>query len=156
MAGVRIGKKLAISIPLVAAAVLVGYVGLPLYSIGPGPARNVEPLIEVTGHPEYRSEGRFVMTSIVFERLTALGVFLAWLDPDEAVVSEGDLFAPGETQQQERRRAISQMDQSKIDAVYVALARDLGLPLVTWDDEQRTRASTVVTVRTPGEMMAGL
>jgi hypothetical protein len=34
-----------------------------------------------------------------------------------------------------------------------ALAYDLGLPLVTWDDEQKTRASKVVTVRTPGELM---
>lgn len=41
------------------------------------------------------------------------------------------------------------------DSVYVALAYDLRMPLVTWDEEQRTRAGAVVTVRTPGEMMAG-
>jgi predicted nucleic acid-binding protein len=42
------------------------------------------------------------------------------------------------------------------DAVYVALAHDLRMPLVTWDDEQRTRAGKVVGVRTPGELLAGL
>jgi predicted nucleic acid-binding protein len=41
------------------------------------------------------------------------------------------------------------------DAVYVALARRMGMPLVTWDEEQKTRSGAVVTVLTPGEMMAG-
>ena len=29
----------------------VGYVRLPYYSVGPGPAREVVPLISVEGHP---------------------------------------------------------------------------------------------------------
>jgi predicted nucleic acid-binding protein len=37
------------------------------------------------------------------------------------------------------------------DAVYVALARRLGMPLVTWDAEQRERAKPVVRVVTPEE-----
>ncbi len=40
------------------------------------------------------------------------------------------------------------------DSVYVALAYDLELTLVTWDYEQRTRASDVVAVRTPSELLA--
>jgi predicted nucleic acid-binding protein len=35
------------------------------------------------------------------------------------------------------------------DAVYVALAQQLSLPLVTWDNEQRDRGAVVVTVQTP-------
>jgi predicted nucleic acid-binding protein len=35
------------------------------------------------------------------------------------------------------------------DAVYVALAYQLGIPLVTWDDEQRTRATTIIATQTP-------
>lgn len=35
------------------------------------------------------------------------------------------------------------------DAVYVALARHLSVPLVTWDVEQQTRAGAVAVVRTP-------
>ncbi len=120
---VRRGRKLAILAPLVLGAFAASFVPLPLYSIGPGPAREVEPLIHVTGHPEYASRGRFVMTSIVFQQVTAVGALLAWLDPNRSVVSRSDLFAPGETQQQEQRRAISQMDQSKLDAVSVVLSR---------------------------------
>ncbi len=40
------------------------------------------------------------------------------------------------------------------DSVYVALAYDLDMPLVTWDDEQRSRGGAVVTVRTPEELLA--
>jgi predicted nucleic acid-binding protein len=35
------------------------------------------------------------------------------------------------------------------DAVYVALAQRLSLPLVTWDQEQLTRGAAVVQTRTP-------
>lgn len=40
------------------------------------------------------------------------------------------------------------------DSVYVALAYDLDMTLVTWDDEQRSRGGAVVTVRTPEELLA--
>jgi predicted nucleic acid-binding protein len=35
------------------------------------------------------------------------------------------------------------------DAMYVALAERMGIPLVTWDTEQLTRASKLIEVRTP-------
>jgi len=35
------------------------------------------------------------------------------------------------------------------DAAYVALAAQLGIPLVTWDAEQQTRSSPTVMTRTP-------
>jgi PDZ domain-containing protein len=117
-----------IAVLLVAAlAVFATTVWLPLYAIAPGPARQVEPLIHVTGHRQYRSEGEFVMTSVEFSQLTALGAFLAWLDPHRSVMSRNELFGR-ETSQQERRRSISQMDESKLDAAYVVLAQLTGYP----------------------------
>lgn len=118
----RIAKKALVFGPPILILVLAGTVWLPLYSIGPGPARNVEPLIHVSGATTYPTNGRFVMTSIVFNQLTAFGALEAWLDSNRAVVSRGDLYAPGETVQQEQVRAISQMDQSKLDATYVVLS----------------------------------
>ena len=120
--------KIGLGLALVVAFVLSGTVWLPLYSLGPAPAREVLPLIQVSGHPEYGSSGRFVMTSVRFRQLTALGALLAWLDPDQAVVPRSDLFTPGETRTEEHQRAISQMDQSKLDATSVVLSDLTGYP----------------------------
>jgi PDZ domain-containing secreted protein len=38
-------------------AFLAGWVQLPYYSLGPGPAREVQPLISVSGHQEFPSQG---------------------------------------------------------------------------------------------------
>jgi predicted nucleic acid-binding protein len=41
------------------------------------------------------------------------------------------------------------------DAVYTALARRLGIPLITWDQEQRQRGQAMVRVVTPQEALRG-
>jgi PDZ domain-containing protein len=104
-----------------AAIFLAGFVPLPYYALGPGPAREVQPLISVEGPPVYQSVGRLVMTTVEFRQVTGVGALLAWLNPDEHVVASERLFPEGETREQEDRRAISQMDQSKIDATSVVL-----------------------------------
>jgi PDZ domain-containing protein len=112
----RAGVLLAIAVVLAA-----GTVYLPYYSLGPGPARAVQPLISFDDRARYESDGRFVLTSVRFDQLTAFGVVRAWLDRDVAVVSRAELFGPDQTVEQELERAISQMDQSKLDAAYVVL-----------------------------------
>jgi PDZ domain-containing protein len=94
---------------------------LPYYAIGPGPARELAPLIRVADHQVYGSAGRFVMTSVHVQQLNALGLIGAWLDPNRAVVRRESIFPAGETDQEEEQRAISDMDQSKLDATYVVL-----------------------------------
>ena len=42
------------------------------------------------------------------------------------------------------------------DAIYAALARQEGIPLVTWDEQQRNRAAPVVEALTPSEALAAL
>jgi Lon-like protease len=116
----RVLRRVWLVVPL-AAALVAGTVYLPYYSIGPGPARAVQPLIRFDDRPRYESEGSFVLTSVRFDQLTAYGVVQAWLDPHKSVVPRSDLFAPGETAEQERERSISQMDQSKLDAAFVVL-----------------------------------
>jgi PDZ domain-containing protein len=124
---VRIARRIVVLL-LLAVVVASGTVWLPYYSIGPGPAREVAPLIRVSGVQTYQSTGRFVMTSVHIEQLTGLGALLAWLDPHRAIVPRHDLYAPGESDQQEQQRAISQMDQSKLDAAYVVLHELEGYP----------------------------
>jgi Lon-like protease len=111
-----------VSLALAIVAVFIaGFVPLPYYALGPGPAREVQPLISVDGPPVFQSDGRFVMTTVEFRQVTGVGALLAWLNPDEHVVASDQLFPEGETREQEDRRAISQMDQSKIDATSVVL-----------------------------------
>lgn len=114
--------------PLAAAVLLAGTVYLPYYSLGPGPARAVQPLIRFDDRTRYESEGSFVLTSVRFNKLTAFGVVDAWLDPDVSVVPRSDLFGPGETAEEEHERSISQMDQSKLDAAHVVLEDLTGYP----------------------------
>jgi PDZ domain-containing protein len=116
----RFLRRVWLLLPLTAALAAVT-IYLPYYSLGPGPAKAVHPLIQFDDRPRYESEGSFVLTSVRFDQLTAYGVIVAWLDPDTSVVPRSDLFAPGETDEQERERSISQMDQSKLDAAFVVL-----------------------------------
>jgi PDZ domain-containing protein len=121
----RMSKRLIVFLTFLSIVVIAGsYVTLPYYSEAPGPAHEVGPLIQFSGHQRYDSQGRFVLTSVLesVQRLTAIGALGAWLDPDRAVVPERDLLFPGETQQQEHQRSISQMDQSKLDAVAAVLS----------------------------------
>ncbi|MEA2558262.1 MAG: Lon-like protease [Actinomycetota bacterium] len=113
---------------LFVAAFLSGIVQLPYYSVGPGPAREVTPLISVTGHTVYPSSGKLVMTTVRFYKLTPLSAIGAWLDPNKTVVREDVLYPSGQSEEQEQTRAISQMDQSKIDAAFVALHSLSGYP----------------------------
>lgn len=41
------------------------------------------------------------------------------------------------------------------DAVYVSLAVDLDVPLVTWDRQQRERSTSVISVASPAEDLQG-
>ncbi|MGH2634598.1 MAG: YlbL family protein [Actinomycetota bacterium] len=114
-------RRAWVLVPLAAVVLLAGSIYLPYYSIGPGPARPVGPLIRFDGEPRYESEGRFVLTSIHYEQLTPIGMLQAWLDPDRSVVGRDFLFRPGESAEEEERRSVSEMDQSKIAAASVVL-----------------------------------
>ena len=111
------------SLLLVAAAVGVSWIRLPFYSFGPGPAREIAPLIHVEDVRTYGSAGHLVMTTVRFDKLTALGMLATWIDPHRSVEGEEVVYPAGLTPAEEVHRAISQMDQSKIDAAVVVLSR---------------------------------
>jgi PDZ domain-containing protein len=123
----RLLRVSAIAI-LLTAIVAAAWVRLPYYAVGPGPAREVTPLIRFDGPQRYESAGTFVMTTVRWYQVTPLQAVVAWLDPDVAVLPERDLYPPGLSREQEQQRSVSQMDQSKIDASYVVLSRLTGYP----------------------------
>jgi PDZ domain-containing protein len=77
----------------------------------------------VEGAPTYGSSGHLVMTTVRFDKLTALGMLATWIDPDRTVEGEDVVYPAGLTPAEEVHRAISQMDQSKIDAAAVVLSQ---------------------------------
>src|ERR671936_533992 len=119
-------RKLWVLVPVAALFAALWTVKLPYYAGGPGPAREGEPLIHITGDQEFASTGRFILTSVSFQSLNVFQAVGAWLDPARSVVSQSVFIAPGETEQQANERAISDMDESKIDAAYVVLSRLAG------------------------------
>jgi PDZ domain-containing protein len=103
-------------------------VTLPYYEESPGPAKDVEPLIRIEDHRTFPSGGHFILTSVSFSAVNVFEAIAAWLDPHRSVVGESAFIAPGETPEQADRRAVSEMDQSKIDAAAVVLSRLIDYP----------------------------
>ena len=119
----RVKRFLSIAPLVLVLSLVIGttWVTLPYYTEGPGPAREVIPLIHVDGPPEYASAGKLIMTTVEYRKATAFTAFLAWLDPNRRVIGSDVLYPPGQTPEQEKVRSISEMDTSKIDAAYVVL-----------------------------------
>jgi PDZ domain-containing protein len=114
--------------PLAALLLSLYAVSLPYFAEGPGPAREVTPLIHVQGHQVFASDGRFILTAVNVLHVNVFQFIGAWLDPTRDLVPESFFIAPGETEQQADQRATSQMDQSKIDASIVVLSKLAGYP----------------------------
>lgn len=140
---------------VVAGAVLAAaaLVPLPYYAEGPGPARDVLPLISFEERERFDATGRMVYTTVRLQRLTPLGALVAWIDPVRYVIHRDLVFPPGIDRQEEAERSISQMDQSKIDATFVVLTR-----LEDYPDEHGRGALVQQTVQgcpANGELFPG-
>lgn len=103
-------------------------VPVPLFVESPGPAHDVLPRIDIDGVPTYQPRGRLLLTTVNVGRVNLLDAVRAWIDPQAEVVPEREIFPPGQTEREFERLARSQMDQSKIAAVAVALERLTGYP----------------------------
>lgn len=112
-------------------AVLAGclyLVDLPVWVESPGGARSVLPLITIDGAPTYDSDGRLLLTTVNVGRANLYYALRAWLDPAAFVLSEEDVLPPGQTDEEYERLSLSQMDQSKIAGVAVALQHATDYP----------------------------
>ena len=112
-------RRWLILAPVAALLVIMGIVQVPYFVISPGPTRDVYPLIRVDGHQTYPSSGHLLMVAVDFRRANVYQALWAWLSPTEALLPQRDLFAPGETDQQEQHIALSEMDTSKIGRAHV-------------------------------------
>jgi PDZ domain-containing protein len=101
---------------------------LPYYAVGPGPAREIAPLIRFDGLQRFDSGGRFVMTTVRWYQLTPLSAVRVWLDDAWRSVPREELFPAGLDREEEEAISRAQMDQSQIDAASVVLQELAGYP----------------------------
>jgi len=128
MPTMRRTARIVALVVLFALAFAAAWIRLPYYAVGPGPANDVATLIHVQDVPRYGSEGTFIMTTVRWQQVTALQSLVAWIDESRFIVGEDVIYPPGVDREQEQERAISQMDQSKIDASIVVLTELFDYP----------------------------
>src|SRR2546421_1850592 len=107
-------RSLTLLIASVGTAVAIAVsvlVPVPYVILGPGPTLNTlgkdpsgHPLITISGRASYPTTGHLNMVTVSYQggpgnSLNVFTALAAWLNPDEAVVPESELFAPGQSQQ---------------------------------------------------------
>ena len=119
---------LAVLLGLVFAAALVAsFISIPYYVEGPGPTPEVFPLLSVSGHPTYPSQGTFLLTSVSFRPARAIDWVLTKIDSSRSLVPSS-AFLGGQTTQEEASRARLDLQESEFAAEYIALRAATGYP----------------------------
>jgi Lon-like protease len=142
---------------VVALAVAI-LVPVPYVVLGPGPTLNTlgndssgHPLISISGHPTHPASGHLNMVTISYTggpgvNLSIFQALQAWLDPNEAVVPESELFPAGQSAQETQQQDTAQMTGSQETATAAALST-LHIPFQT---------QVVITATVPGTPAAGV
>lgn len=121
-------RRLLILAPATALLVAVSSVDLPLFTLGPGPAREVLPLIDVEGPATYQPDGRMLLTTVGLDRPNLFEAVWAWAVPELDLVTEDQVIPPDETEQDYERHSRADMAASQIAAAVVALRRMTDYP----------------------------
>lgn len=119
---------------IAAAVVAAALLPVPYVILSPGPTLNTlgkqsgKPLIEISGHRTYPTNGHLNMVTVSYQGGPSDGFNLftalqAWLSPHEAVVPEQELFGTDLTQQQVTRQDTQQMVSSQQLAEAAALCQ---------------------------------
>jgi PDZ domain-containing protein len=130
----RRSLTLAIAALATVAAIAVAVLfPVPYVILTPGPTLNTlgkttsgQPLISITGHPTYKTNGHLNLVTISYQggpgsRLNVFQALRAWLAPSDAVVPQSELFPPGQTVQQTQAQDTEQMASSQELATAAAL-----------------------------------
>jgi Lon-like protease len=126
-----------------AAAIAVSVlIPVPYVILGPGPTLNTigkdssgQQLITIDGHTTYPVSGHLNMVTVSYaggpgQNINIYGALEAWLNPDEAVVPESELFPPGQSEQQAQQEDTAEMAGSQQVATAAAFTY-LGIPYQT-------------------------
>ncbi len=105
-------------------AVAAWSVPLPYFALSAGPVTDVVTAVEVLeGTDSFEPDGTLLMLTVLFQEVNAYEVAAAVADPTVDLVRRERFRRPDETDEEYRRRGLQQMDQSKENAIAVALDR---------------------------------
>jgi len=122
-----------------AALAVSALIPVPYVILSPGPTLNTlgtdssgQPLITISGHPSYPTTGHLNMVTVSYQggpgdNLNIFAALAAWLNSQDAVVPETELFAPNQSQQQTQQQDTQEMTGSQQTATAAALA-ELRIP----------------------------
>lgn len=119
---------------VVVALVIASVASVPYVALTPGPTLNTlgksggSPMIEISGHRTYPTDGHLNMVTVSFiggpgTRFNVFAALRAWLSPHDAVVPEGEIFTPGQSEQQVTKQDTEQMVNSQQTAAAAALCQ---------------------------------
>ncbi|MGB6582110.1 MAG: PDZ domain-containing protein [Streptosporangiaceae bacterium] len=137
-------RSLTLLIAAVGTAVAIAVsvlVPVPYVILGPGPTLNTlgndssgHPLITISGHSSYPTSGHLNMVTVSSTgpgaRINIFQALAAWLDPNEAVEPEQEVYPPGQTAQQSQQQELQEMTGSQQTAIAAALT-ELHIPWST-------------------------
>jgi Lon-like protease len=121
------------SIGLAAAIAVSVIVPVPYVILGPGPTLNTigadssgQQLITIDGHQTYPVSGNLNMVTVSYaggpgQNINIWGALAAWLNHDEAVVPESELFPPGQSAEEAQQQDTEEMNSSQEVATAAAL-----------------------------------
>ena len=138
-------RSLTLLIASVGTAVAIAVsvlVPVPYVILGPGPTLNTlgkdsagRPLITISGHPSYPTNGHLNMVTVSYQgcqgnRFNIFTALVAWLNPHQAVVPESEICPAGQTQKQTQEQDTQEMTSSQQTATAAALT-ELHIPYST-------------------------
>jgi PDZ domain-containing protein len=138
-------RSLTLLIASVGTAVAIAVsvlVPVPYVILGPGPTLNTlgkdssgHPLITISGHASYPTTGHLNLVTVSYQgcagnRFNIFTALVAWLNPHQAVVPEGEICPAGQTQKQTQEQDTQEMTSSQSTATAAALT-ELHIPYST-------------------------
>jgi PDZ domain-containing protein len=157
-------RTLLLLLALFASVLLVALVAMlpvPYVVLGKGPALDTlsapggKPLIEISGRTTYPPKGKLFLTTVSVlggpgrpvSAFPLATVLRAWIDPQEQVVPEEDVFPPGQTAEQADEQTRQEMTDSQTSATAAALG-ELGIPVQLSVGRIGSDAPSAATLRT--------
>jgi PDZ domain-containing protein len=133
----RTATLVASIVVLVAALGLVAVFPVPFVSFSPGPVKDTlgatkgQPVIEITGHESFPTDGRLDLTTVSVtspdRELTLPQAMRNWLDPHHDLFPRAIIYPPEQSPTEVEEQNTAEMTGSKDSAVAAAL-QEVGVP----------------------------